>query len=1552
MKHILFFIGIIFYPFIIQAQWYPAPMPTTQNFFSITFTDSLHGYIPVSNGPILESSDGGVNWITVSTGTTNTLADICFPTPSIGYSDGGNGVIVKTTNAGNTWSVINSPTTNVLRGVYFLNPDTGFICGQGERIYRTTNGGTTWLQQNTGSWWLRQFSFPTPQTGYCAGDNLVIYKTTDGGLTWSQLPGSGGPNITDVQFLTVDTGYVCGYNGYVAKSFNGGQTWQVLNTATTNNFEGLWFFNSRAGYCVGAPGIIMKTTDGGNTWAQETSTTTVTLEKLYFINPNKGYICGFVGTLLENCLPAPGPVNGPSPVCQGDTGMTYSVNPVTGATGYQWHVPPGVIITSGSNTNSITVTYTSTSVSGSFFVNAYNSYCNGSISTSLAVTVNPAPIPVITGNTSPLTGTTQTYSTETGKTNYQWTFSPGGTLVSGGGINDPTITIHWTAGGAQWVRVNYTDANGCPALLPVQLNILVIAPLTIDFSSLDTVCVGEMITINNLTQGASTYYWNFCSGNANDNPAGVNIGNPGGLLNIPTYIALAKQGNDCFSFISCQGPGVIRYYHGTSFVNNPISWTNLGKFGLIGPNEEGIQVKYDNGNWYGFVNNNLSIIRLDFGNSLWNTPTAADIGPFPSFNFAHGLVITQEGTTWIGFVTNSFGQKLVQLNFGTSLANIPVATDFGSIGGVLTSPAAICLIQENFLWYAMIMDAGNSLARITFGNSLLNTPTGVNLGNPGGFNSAIGLTLLRDCESTTGYWVNYLVNGQLGKLTFPTGILGTVTGTVLGNIGGLARPHSFSEIFRQNDTLFAYITDRDNGTLTRLTFPPCTNASVPSSTLFNPPPFSYNQPGTYNIHLIADEGLPTMESMCKPVVVMAPPVINLGNDGSFCSGDTVTLDAGPNFSGYSWSTGATTRTIKVFAAGSYWVIATRWGCTASDTINLTLLTGPSVNLGPDSTVCSGQTVTFDAGACITCAYQWVNLTLGQMNIGNGQTYTTGTAGTYMVTVTGPNFCMTRDTVQLFVNPLFPVTLSISASANSICTSTLITYIAIAGNPGTAPVYHWLVNGNPVGINNNSYSYVPLNGDVVSCILTSNVNCPSNNPATSNSIVMIVNPILPVSVSITASENPFCPGSPVTFTATPTHGGTTPHYEWRVNGTIAGTDSPGFTYNPVNGDQVYCILTSSELCISGNPAFSVSITMVQNNGFQAGVSITASSNPFCPGTPVTFTATPSNGGATPDYQWKVNGINTGINSFSFTYNPINNDSVRCIMTSFLPCVTGSPASSAKIFMIASPVPFVTFTACFDTITTINAKPIKLKGGIPLGGTYSGPGVNSLTGVFTPSLAGTGTHTITYLYTNTALCTALAHAHIINYPLSIVNCGSPVNDIRDSRIYQTVQIGSQCWLATNLNYGTTIVSSQDQRDNCIAEKYCYNDNPVNCMNQGGLYQWDELMLFDEAPAEQGVCPPGWHIPTENDWNILFATFINSGFAGSPLKYSGYSGFNALLSGARLINKGWNYQGFATFFWSSTKQGGTKAWAHGMNEDDPSVSIYPASRVNAFSVRCLKD
>lgn len=516
IKRIVLFIGIFCSPLILKAQWFPVSVPTTQSFDAITFTDTLHGFIAVMNGTMLQSSDGGFTWQIVPTGSVSELADVCFPNASIGYTVGNNGVIIKTVNGGVTWPLINSPTGNVLRGVYFLNPDTGFICGQGECIYRTTNGGTTWVQQSTGAYWLRKFSFPTQQIGYCAGDNHLIFKTTNGGLTWNQIPGSGGINLNYVQFLTVDTGYVCGLSGYVAKSVDAGLTWQVLNTGTTTDLEGLWFFNSHIGYCVGLLGLIMKTTDGGATWTQQTSGSTATLEQLYFFNQNQGFICGFNATLLKmgSCLPAPGSITGPTPVCQGDTGKIYSVTAVSGATGYNWSVPPGVIITSGNNTNIITVKYTASSASGLFSVFAFNANCNGSPSPSFPVIVNNAPYPAITGPVSPCVLSSDIYFTDPGMTSYVWTVSSGGTITSGPGTD--SITVTWNSSGPQDVTVLYTSQNGCTAANPTSFNLIVnpIPGSAGNITGPSLVCdgaTGLVYSVSPIT-GANFYVWTLPSG--------------------------------------------------------------------------------------------------------------------------------------------------------------------------------------------------------------------------------------------------------------------------------------------------------------------------------------------------------------------------------------------------------------------------------------------------------------------------------------------------------------------------------------------------------------------------------------------------------------------------------------------------------------------------------------------------------------------------------------------------------------------------------------------------------------------------------------------------------------------------------------------------------------------------------------------------------------------------------------------------------------------------------------------------------------------------------
>ena len=179
----------------------------------------------------------------------------------------------------------------------------------------------------------------------------------------------------------------------------------------------------------------------------------------------------------------------------------------------------------------------------------------------------------------------------------------------------------------------------------------------------------------------------------------------------------------------------------------------------------------------------------------------------------------------------------------------------------------------------------------------------------------------------------------------------------------------------------------------------------------------------------------------------------------------------------------------------------------------------------------------------------------------------------------------------------------------------------------------------------------------------------------------------VSIAVTGGSNPSCAGAAITFTATPANGGTTPAYQWKVNGANVGTNSSTYSSSSLtNGQVVTCVMTSNLSGVTGNPATSNAVTIIISAAATPAVAIaqTTGSNPTCAGASVTFTATPTNGGSAPAYQWKVNGSNVGTNSSTYTTTTLTNGQVvSCVMTSNLSCATTSTATSNNITMTVNP-----------------------------------------------------------------------------------------------------------------------------------------------------------------------------------------------------------------------------------------------------------------------------
>jgi len=399
------------------------------------------------------------------------------------------------------------------------------------------------------------------------------------------------------------------------------------------------------------------------------------------------------------------------------------------------------------------------------------------------------------------------------------------------------------------------------------------------------------------------------------------------------------------------------------------------------------------------------------------------------------------------------------------------------------------------------------------------------------------------------------------------------------------------------------------------------------------------------------------------VTVHHRPLPVITGQANACTGTSYQYSTATGKSNYQWtvSPGGTiisggssndpTSTVIWNSVGSQWIQVNYKdtnNCPAltPGILNVSVTQGDSVNISISASanpVCQGSSVTFTATAInpgSSPIYQWEVNGVNQGTNSTTYTYTplnndaVSCVLTSSLTTCVTNNPATSNTITMTVNPPVVVSVSIAASANPVCQGTFVTFTATAVNPGSNPFYQWKINGANAGGNSSTYSYIPLNNDAVSCVLTSSLTtCVTNNPATSNTITMTVNPLSVVSVSIAASANPVCQWTTVTFTATAVNPGSSPVYQWKVNAVIVGGNSSTFTYTPLNNDAVSCVLTSSlTTCVTNNPATSNTVSMGVNPLMPVSVSITASANPVCAGLPVTFSASPVNGGSSPAYQW--------------------------------------------------------------------------------------------------------------------------------------------------------------------------------------------------------------------------------------------------------------------------------------------------------------------------------
>jgi len=1170
-------------------------------------------------------------------------------------------------------------------------------------------------------------STPTPGSNspVCAGSTINLTTPTVTGATYSWT----GPNsfTSTLQNPSISNATLAMAGDYsVTVAISGCTSPAGTTNVSIVSGPATPTASSNSPVCTGGTLMLSTPTVSGATYSwtgpnsftsalQNPTITNVTTANsgTYSVTITQGGCPSLAGTttVVVNALPATPAAGSNSPVCAGST-INLTTPAVSGAT-YSWTGPNSFTSTA----QNPSITNAASANAGTYSVTVTLSGCTSLAGTTTVIVNSPPATPAASSNSPVCVGSTinLTTPTVTGAT-YSWTGPNSFTSTA----QNPSIT-NASAAMAGTYSVTVT-VSGCTSLAGTT-NVLVNSlPSTPTASSNSPVCAGSTINLTTPTVTGATYSWtgpnSFTSTLQNPTIAGAGAANAG------TYSVTITQGG-CTSLpgttvVALDAPSV------ADFTGAPTS-TICSGFVQFTDNSTGNPVSWlwDFGD--GQTSSLQNPLHTYIASGVYTVSLTAT-------NACGSNLFTRTNYITINTIAPPSGTGASRCGPGTLTLN---ATGAGTIewydalagGNLLASGTSFTTpsISTTTTYYAEdhIPASTQSVGPAVAGSS--STATSYLI-----FDVSQPMTLIsvQARRQFTGNVIISLQNSAGTTLQSTTVSVGSAVTTItlnwaipVGTNYRLVTPNN-SRLYRMTSGV-AY---------------PYSIAGLVSITGCSAGSSIYSS--YFNWQVQGQE----CRSARLPVVatvnpVLTPAVTIAASASAICAGTSVIFTATPTNGGtpaYQWLlNGANTGTNSSTYANSGLVNGDIVSCVmtssvtcaspASATSNAITMTvnpvlTPAVTIAASaSAICAGTLVTFTATPTNggTPAYQWL---LNGSNTGtNSSTYTNSglvngdivsCVMTSSITCASPASA-TSNAITMTVNPVLTPSVSIVASASAICAGTSVIFTATPTNGGT-PAYQWLLNGSNTGTNSSTYANSGLvNGDIVSCVMTSSITCASPASATSNAITMTVNPVLTPSVSIAASASAICAGTSVIFTATPTNGGT-PAYQWLLNGASTGTNSSTYANSGlVNGDIVSCVMTSSLACASPASATSNAITMTVNPVLTPSVSIAASASTICAGTSVTFTATPTNGG-TPAYQWLLNGSNTGTNSSTYTNSGlVNGDIVSCVMTSTETCASPATASSNAITMVVNTIP----AAEAGNTATYSGTPI------PIGSASNGPGIVS-------------------------------------------------------------------------------------------------------------------------------------------------------------------------------------------------------------------------------------
>ncbi len=685
----------------------------------------------------------------------------------------------------------------------------------------------------------------------------------------------------------------------------------------------------------------------------------------------------------------------------------------------------------------------------------------------------------------------------------------------------------------------------------------------------DSTCIGTAVIIQNNTAGAVQHHWDFCPGDLDTLPVGINLGNL-------SSINVARQ----------------------------------------------IKLVEDNGNYYAFIANvnANNILRLDFGPSPDNPAPSTFV--YPGFVQPIGVDVVKEGNNWIALVVSYGLQKLYRLDMGTVIAaNQGIITDLGSFG--FSDPLNIKIANDNGNYYAFVSNQqGNAITKLAFGNSLSNTPTSSSFSNPA-FSFMWGFDVVYNCFSNTyiGFAASF-INGTISVIDFGNTL--SSTGTVIhtlnpsagnivtlkmaydingwnlmvvsasnntlvqlklgnnllnqnpttgyaGSAGGVNSPRGI-DMIKAGSVWYSMITNFDN-TLSVIRFEKTCQTLPPVSDNVNPPPVLFFNEGWQPLLYQAYNSSGFFASVFDSIFLLPRPVAAFST-GPLC------VNAAVQFTDQSTvSSGAITQWFWNFGdgspvstqqhpqhiysvAGSYslqLIVNTQAGC--SDTLNQLIVINElpqSIFTFPNNQ-CRGQGVPFTDNS-IAPPNQVINAWV--WNFGDNTPFSTDqhpvhafdSAGTFLVQLVVFTDQLCTDTSSQLITILPGPAADFDFSNTCVGETTVFTNLSTLQGGGTMTYQWWFGDGGTSTTDNPVYQYPPVASDYfVQLVAESNNGC-------TDTIVKTLRISQKANASFTFSPSVACINSTIQFTSTSTAnpGDSIVAISWNFG------DSPQwFSGNPVN-----------------------------------------------------------------------------------------------------------------------------------------------------------------------------------------------------------------------------------------------------------------------------------------------------------------------------------------------------------------------------------------------------